>query len=267
MRRQRQWRQILVAISPPSAWANEYAAVKFPDRLAADPAIWRFVARVNGTALAYEPSTPSGAPTTMNAGDLMVFSTTENFVVRSQDDAHSFHVSQLMPSGFTICELDDAGFVRTGGNASSVYPQLVTAPPLAEYAHRLAFVTEPYFPDTSLVVTRHADEDGAFRDVTLDCAGVLTGWRAVGQGDRYQTTRVPLSNAAFEPQKYAGGVCDNGAHVMRSEGLFTVAVWAGQHTAILPADITGEDGPVPFVSNYAFNVYGRRADRDSGTTN
>jgi hypothetical protein len=199
----------------------------------------------------------------MNAGELAILSTTDTFVVRSQDDAHPFHLSQLMPSAFTICELDDAGYIRTGGNCQSVYPQLLTVVPIAEFAQRVAFVTEPFFPDTSLVVTRHADDDGAFRDVTLDCAGILTGWHAVGLGDRYQTTRVALSKGAFEPQTYAAGVCDNGAHAMRSEGLFTVAVWAGQHTAVPPPEIKD---PVPFASNYAFNVYGRRAERDAGPT-
>ncbi|MBX3192780.1 MAG: IgGFc-binding protein [Labilithrix sp.] len=255
--------RVLQPVAPPSAWASEYAAVKFPDRLEQDPATWRFIARENGTTLSYEPRAPAGAPTVMNAGELAIVSTTESFVVRSQDGAHPFHASQLMPSGFTICELDDAGYIHTGGNCKSVYPQLLTTVPLAEFGQRAAFVTEPFFPDTSLVVTRHADDDGSFRDVILDCAGVLTGWRPVGLGDRYRTTRVALSNAAFEPQRYAAGICDNGAHAMRSDGLFTVAVWAGQHTAVPPAEIAER---VPFASNYAFNVYGRRAERDAGLT-
>jgi hypothetical protein len=255
--------QVLHSVSPPAAWASEYAAVKFPDRLEPDPAFWRFVAKADGTILTYEPATPPGAPTTINAGELVVFSGTGSFVVRSQDDSHPFHVSQMMPSAFTNCELDDAGFIRSGGNCQSVYPQLLTVPPVAEFAQRVAFLTEPYFPDTSLVVTRHADEDGTFRDVSLDCAGVLTGWHAVGLGDRYQTTRVALSNEAFEPQPYAAGLCDNGAHAMRSDGLFTVAVWAGQHTAVPPPDVKDR---IAFASNYAFNVYGRRAERDAGPT-
>jgi hypothetical protein len=73
--------------------------------------------------------------------------------------------------------------------------------------------------------------------------------------------RVPISAGSFEPQHYDAGVCDNGPHIASSDGLFTVAVWAGQHPAALPPGIE-----VSFMSNYAFNVYGRRREVEAGTT-
>ena len=57
-----------------------------------------------------------------------------------------------------------------------------------------------------------------FDDVTLDCAGTLTGWQTVGD---YEWTRIDLMRHDFVPQ----GNCSTGPHEMKSEGLFGLWVW------------------------------------------
>jgi hypothetical protein len=57
-----------------------------------------------------------------------------------------------------------------------------------------------------------------FADVTLDCAGTLTGWQPVGD---YQYTRVDLVTGNFQNV----GNCSNGRHEMSSSQPFGVTVW------------------------------------------
>ncbi|HEX4514893.1 MAG TPA: hypothetical protein VH054_15210, partial [Polyangiaceae bacterium] len=64
------------------------------------------------------------------------------------------------------------------------------------------------------------DQNG-FEDVTLDCAGTLTGWQNAGTSGNYQYTRVDLVTGNFQKV----GNCDNGRHTMTSNGIFGVTVW------------------------------------------
>ena len=47
------------------------------------------------------------------------------------------------------------------------------------------------------MVTREA-QSGAFADVTLDCAGTLTGWTAIEPADTIEYTRVDLVTGNFQ---------------------------------------------------------------------
>ena len=60
-----------------------------------------------------------------------------------------------------------------------------------------------------------------FEDVTLDCAGKLTGWKPVGSGGKYEYTRIDLVRHNFAKQ----GGCDNGRHEMKSNAPFGLTVW------------------------------------------
>lgn len=239
---------LLNQVPPPRAWASEYAAVRYPNRYedVPDVAIYRFVADKDGTTLSYEPSRPDGAPEKLDAGQLGVFLTGDSFVVRSQDQAHPFYASVAMTSYERIQpEREwDSGIQGRGD------PELVGLVPRKEFANRFAFVTDQY-PDVHLVLVR-AKESGIFHDVTLGCAGTVTGWKPLGSGDTYETTSVTLSAGKFEPQVYPGGTCRNGPHTIQSDGPFTGYVWGWGHEGAIDLQPPRDGGGVSF----GFALYG-----------
>jgi hypothetical protein len=62
--------------------------------------------------------------------------------------------------------------------------------------------------------------------VTLDCAGVLTGWQPIGNGGVYEYTRVDLVVNGM-----GQGTCNNGVHSASSTAPFGLTVW-GWDTAV-----------------------------------
>jgi hypothetical protein len=228
-------------VAPTSDWAAEYAAVPFPSRYPPHDlgSIWRVVGDVDGTVLTYDPATPSGAPTTIDAGGLAIFRTTTPFVVRAQDSAHSFHVSQVMSSCSDSTGDYDAGNLYGPDGGVTVSCDGNTAiqhtPPLWEYGSHYVFFTDAAYPTTKLVFIRHKTSTG-MHDVTLDCAGTLAGWMPIDAEGEYEYTYVALSDGNFMPQVYSGGTCDNGSRVADSDGPFSIAVW---QWGTLPADMPG----------------------------
>jgi hypothetical protein len=91
--------------------------------------------------------------------------------------------------------------------------------PPDQYLASYVFFTDPTYPDTNLVFVRKKAVDGAFKDVTLDCAGTLTGWQPIGSD--YEYTRLDLIKGNFEKQ----GACDNGRHEATSATAFGLTVW------------------------------------------
>jgi hypothetical protein len=82
------------------------------------------------------------------------------------------------------------------------------------------FFTDPTYPFTTLTVTRGKQMDGTFADVTLECAGTLTGWQPVGNDGNYEITFVKLVD------HWTGqNGCNNGVHHMDSAAGFGVWVW------------------------------------------
>jgi hypothetical protein len=61
--------------------------------------------------------------------------------------------------------------------------------------------------------------DGMFHDVTLDCAGVVGGWTAVGPDHEF--ARVDLTTGNFAPV----GACSTGRRELASTAPFGVWVW------------------------------------------
>ena len=112
---------------------SEYAAVRYGNRIdgtdEAPP--WRVLGAVAGTNLTYEPAAPAGAPTTLAAGQLAVFYTSDPFVVRSQDAAHPFYVSGHM-----------TGQNFHGGNFGTGDPEFVNTVPTAQYLSQYVFMTD-----------------------------------------------------------------------------------------------------------------------------
>jgi IgGFc binding protein len=201
---------------PVKATGSSYIGVMYRPRVSGDTAVWRIVGMVDGTALTYS-ATPTGAPLTVAKGQVVTFQSGEPFAIQSQDSAHPFLLFTEM----------------TGGASANGYgdPETVVTVPTAQFRTNYTFMTDPTFPETDLVVVRGKDSSSAFDDVTLDCAGALTGWTAVGN---YEWTRVDLVSGNFQNQ----GGCSNGPHTMTSAGPFGVTVWGWGSTATNLADVS-----------------------------
>ncbi len=210
-------------LPPVRALGSEYVAVRYRSRSPTEESVpWRVVGVVDGTKLTYDPAPPPGAPGGIAAQQLAEFDTASPFVVRSQDAEHPFYLASYMTGG--------GSFDGTGD------PEFVNVVPPAQFLSRYTFFTDPTYPETNLVVIRTPDPaTSAMPDVTLDCAGVLTGWTAVGTAGRFEMTRVDLSTGNFQ----GVGNCNNGVHVIStasSTASFGVTVWGWGNDITWPTD-------------------------------
>jgi hypothetical protein len=194
-------------IPPVKALGSEYVGVMYRPRLAGDQGIWHLVGAVDGTTLTY--STPVGGPASLNAGQVVDFITGQPFVVTSQDAMHPFLLFTVM-SGSQWTQL-----WNTSGYGD---PDFVLDVPPQQYLNDYVFFADPSFPEANLVMVRTKNASNGFDDVTLDCAGVLTGWQPVGN---YEWTRIDLSSHNFQNQ----GSCSPGKHEIRSSSPFGLWVW------------------------------------------
>jgi hypothetical protein len=207
-------------IPPVRALGSEYVGVRYRNRY---PAIeesppWRLIGAADGTTLTWEPSAPAGAPTTLSLGQVAQFNTNGPFVVKSQDSSHPFYVSAHMTGA--------AEFDPSQKPGSSAAPdgrgdaEFVNVIPPDEYLSSYVFFTDPTYPETDLVIVRTQGPKG-FEDVSLDCAGTLSGWMPVGTSGKYEYTRFDLVTGNF----VGTGKCNNGRHAMQSKAPFGVTVW------------------------------------------
>lgn len=196
-------------IPPVKALGSEYAAVRYRGRGGGTDEVvpWRIVGTVNKTKLTWnsDVAKPANFPDEINLGTVVDFESTGPFVLTSQDTKHPFYLSQYMTGG----ELFD----------SEGDPDWVNVVPPAQYLDDYVLFTDPTYSETNIVVVRSKlKEDADFSPVELDCAGPLTGWKALGD---YEYTRVDLVTGNFE------GVngCANGRHEMKSKRPFGATVW------------------------------------------
>ena len=210
------------------ALGSEYAVVSYRQRtVAPESPPNRFVGVVDGTELTYDPPIP-GAPASLDLGEVVEFDTGTPFVVRSQDAQHPFIAATYMTGSVNISK-DGYGD-----------PDFVRVVPPAQYSNRYVFFTDPTYPETDLVFTRKRGANG-FSDVTLDCAGTISGWQNIGSGE-YQYTRVDLVRHDWQPQ----GNCDNGRHEATSSGVFGLWVWGWGSVE------TGDWGSFDFTQNVSY---------------
>jgi hypothetical protein len=204
-------------IAPVSALGSEYVYARYRNRLDGmdETPPTRIVGAVDGTTLTWDPAAPTGAQTSVNAGQSFVVRANGPFVVTSQDEQHPFYVSTYMTGG--------QAFI-SGGDPENWTgdPEFLGVAPVSGYLADYLFLTDPTYPETNLVFVRKKAQDGAFHDVVLDCAGTLGGWTAVDSAGNYEVTRRDLVRYEFAPQ--AG--CDNGVHEAHSDGPFALTVWA-----------------------------------------
>ena len=207
-------------IPPVRALGSEYVGVMHRPR-SGEPAIWRVIGAIDGTTLTY--STAVGGPAAINQGEAAEFITGTPFVVKSQDADHPFILLTYMSgSGWQMLQ-DQSGH----GD-----PDCVLSVPPQQYMPQYTFFADPTYPETNLVLVR-AKANGAFKDVNLDCAGVLSGWQPVGD---YEWTRVDLITGNFQNV----GNCSTGRHSITSDGPFGLWVWGWgtPNTTIFTANVS-----------------------------
>jgi hypothetical protein len=207
-------------IPPVRALGSEYVGVRYRNRYDGqeESPPWRIIGAANGTVLSWDPVAPSGAPTTLSLGQVVQFDSNGPFTVSSQDAQHPFYVSAHMTGAATY----DPGqqMPPTGSDDGRGDAEFVNVIPPAEYLQSYVFFTDPTYPETDLVIVRVKGNNG-FQDVTLDCAGTLSGWQPVGAGGKYEYTRFDLVTGNFQ----GTGNCNNGRHEMKSAAPFGVTVW------------------------------------------
>ncbi len=142
-------------------WGHEYVGVRYRSRLGegandGESVPWRVTAAIDGTALAYDPAPPTGAPASLKAGESATFWSATAFTVRSQDIAHPIFMSAFMTGGEDYNGIGD--------------PEFVNVVPSDQYLDHYVFFADVTYKETSLVLVRQRTK-GAFKDVTLDCAG------------------------------------------------------------------------------------------------
>jgi hypothetical protein len=197
-------------LPPVKALGHDYVFANHRDRYSNAPESPQvmLVGAVAGTTLTYDPSAPTGAPTSLAKGQAVLFKTAGAFEVKSQDDQHPFYMGQFM---------DGCGVYAGGNEAQDCRgdPEWVNTVPPQEHLTSYVFSTDPTYPETELVVIRQKGES-----VTLDCTGPITsGW--LPAGSTYEYARVALVTGNFAKV----GTCDNGLHTMQGTKPFGVTVW------------------------------------------
>ncbi len=200
-------------IPPVKALGYEYVAVRYRNRFDGieESPPWRLVGAVDGTTLAYEPGPPAGAPLALVQGQVAEFRAPGPFTVKSQDGSHPFYMSAHMTGSEEVSPTKED---RRGD------PEFVNVIPPQQYLNSYVFFTDPTYPETNLVLVRNRTATG-FKDVTLDCAGVIGGWKPADVSGRFEYTRIDLVRHDFEPQNG----CDNGRHEIHSDAPFGLTVW------------------------------------------
>ncbi|MBN9165336.1 MAG: IgGFc-binding protein, partial [Myxococcales bacterium] len=202
-------------------WGSEYVGIGYRPRTAnTEEIVWyRMVGGRDGTELEYDPVKPAGAPTTLSAGELVLFRARSNdaFVVRARDAEHPFYLGMHM-SGADGEESDSPSHGGMGD------PEFVNVVPSGQYMSSYSFYADSSFSEHSLVIVRKKTH-GAFKDVWLECAGNLPDWKPIDSAGQYEYRRVDLSRNFGPGDSFGEKRCTTGLQRMRSEGAFSATLW------------------------------------------
>ncbi|MBX3208902.1 MAG: IgGFc-binding protein [Labilithrix sp.] len=201
------------------SWGHEYALVPYKSRVAGPEkgVPWRFVGAANGTKLVYDPAPPVGAPTTLETGQVVTFSTDQIVTVKSQDNEHPFYVGVYMTGA-----MHNAGTTNPASRTIGD-PDFVNVVASDQFLDRYIFFTDHTYANTTLTFVRKKTASG-FLPVELECAGEVTGFVPLGESGEYEYAWVELTKS-FQPRSFAKGKCGYGRHAASSDGPFAVTVW------------------------------------------
>jgi hypothetical protein len=214
---------IVQANKPIGVWGEHFCMTQ------PSPPKWRILGVVDGTALTYDPAVP-GAPATLARGQLVEFDGPQAFRVKSQDDKHPFYFAAHRPGGDCDAAHQQIPPVKALGseyvavaNETANYgiggPETVNVVPPQQFLTSYIFFSDPTYGWTDLALTRGKAADDTYKDVNLDCLGVVTGWTPIGSSG-YQYAHVFLSK-----NKQPVGSCNNGLHTIKSDAPFGITVW------------------------------------------
>jgi len=208
-----------------NALASEYVGAGLFSRLAGfapESVRYRLVGVVDGTSLEWDSATPSGAPESLDAGEVVEYESREVFTVTAQDEDHPFSLGQYMSGTLS----GQPGCTGTPGNCGLGDDEWVMLVPPAQFLRSYAFFVDPTYGTSTLVFVREAGPAG-FRDVDLACLGTVEDWEPVGDAGRFEYAHVEL---------FRGGVasvaaCATSQHLAQSDGNFGVVVWGTDSAA------------------------------------
>ncbi len=146
---------------------------------------------------------------TLSAGQILTFSHDAPFTVKSQGNEYPFYVAVYMTGATTYATQGD--------------PDFVNIVPDDQFLDHYVFFVDYTYADSNLTFVRKKDKSG-FHDVTLDCAGKVTGWKPLGQDDSIEYAWVDLTRARTGV-KYGTSTCSYGRHEASSDGAFGLYVW------------------------------------------
>jgi hypothetical protein len=152
-------------------------------------------------------------------GQVAEFNAPGPFTVTSQDADHPFYMSAHM----TGCEVTNPGLTDCRGD-----PEFVNIVPPEQYLASYTFFTDPTYPETNLVFVREK-KNGAFGEVSVDCAGTISGWQPIDAGDTIEYARIDLVTGNFA----SVNGCNNGLHIAQSTQPFGLVVWGWGSAASL----------------------------------
>ncbi|MBN9167144.1 MAG: hypothetical protein BGO98_27890 [Myxococcales bacterium 68-20] len=207
------------ALFPVRSWGREYVAVPYLSRShgeVPEQYLYKITGAADGTVLTYEPSQPKDAPSSLAAGESLLFMTQEPFIVRSQDIEHPIALFSYMTG---------EAFPQAQGYQGD--PEFVPVIPTEQYLGRYVFFADTSYPNSQLVVVRSREEGKDFEPVVLDCAGPLEGWKPVGTSGKQEYTRIWLTRFG-NAQQVGSGTCGTGRREIDSRGPIAVTVW-GTH--------------------------------------
>jgi len=206
-------------IPPVAQWSSSYSAVPYATRRKSiqglpkvrEEVTWQIVAANEGTTLSYDPPTPpSGAPSTLSAGQRMFFKTDQLFSVRSQDTSHPIYLAMYMSGAETYSSLGD--------------PDFVNVIPNDQFLDHYVFFVDYTYADSNLTVVRRKDASGNFNDVTIDCLGTIRDWQPLGTDGTTEFAWVDLTRGGLDVKTTLGS-CSHGRHDASSLGPFGLYVW------------------------------------------
>ncbi len=155
---------------PLTAWGTGYVAAPAAAPVGGgnDASLFRITGGFDGTTLEYQPITPAGAPTTIDAYETVAFVTETPFTVRAADENKPFAVAQFLLSNQYF-----PGLSRPGD------PSMLLLPAAAQFQMRYVFLVPQGYATNFVTVVAPTDAsvmlDGAAIGGTPSPGGMLDG--------------------------------------------------------------------------------------------
>lgn len=183
---------------PLTAWGTQYAAAPAAAATGGgnDASLYRITGAFDGTALAYDPAPPTGAPSTIDAGQTVSFIIDAPFVVTTTDDAKPFAVSQFLLSNQYF-----GGLARPGD------PTMIVLPATAQFQDKYVFLMPQGYTRNVVTVIRPSGSP-----LSLDGAALADGMF------------LPLGALGADTYEYAHVEAAPGSHVLEGDDPFGIIV-------------------------------------------